>query len=140
KNASGSISLVGWVQATRSTAPAYPLSSRSDCLNKGFPSIAYQVTVDHTRRTLAVTAGFARATNDKTIVHYDPSVDRMKTYEAYTQMDYTLVDSEQREFTEKGGYLNVNGGCRQWRCLMCPLKSVLQVAELKWSKRLEGVR
>ncbi|CAM9683540.1 unnamed protein product [Discosporangium mesarthrocarpum] len=30
--------------------------------------------------------------------------------------------------------------CLQWRCLMCPLKPALTVAELKWSKRLESVR
>ncbi|CAN0357815.1 unnamed protein product, partial [Discosporangium mesarthrocarpum] len=40
----------------------------------------------------------------------------------------------------KGAYLIVDGGYHQWRCLMCPLKSVLTVAELKWSKRLEIVR
>ncbi|CAM9694223.1 unnamed protein product [Discosporangium mesarthrocarpum] len=32
-NASGSVGLVGWVQATWSAAPAYPLSSRGDCLD-----------------------------------------------------------------------------------------------------------
>ncbi|CAN0357187.1 unnamed protein product, partial [Discosporangium mesarthrocarpum] len=38
---------------------------------EGFPSIAYQVTMDHTACALALTAGFAGATNDKTIVRYD---------------------------------------------------------------------
>ncbi|CAN0369467.1 unnamed protein product, partial [Discosporangium mesarthrocarpum] len=37
---------------------------------EGFPSIAYQVTVYHTGCALAVTAGFAGATSDKTIVRY----------------------------------------------------------------------
>ncbi|CAM9418251.1 unnamed protein product, partial [Discosporangium mesarthrocarpum] len=107
---------------------------------EGFPSIADQVTVDHTRRALAVTAGFAGATNDKTIVRYEPSVDRVKTHEAYTQMEHTLVDSEGIEFTEKGTYLIVGFIYHQWRCLMCPLKSARTVTELKWSKRLESVR
>ncbi|CAN0398040.1 unnamed protein product, partial [Discosporangium mesarthrocarpum] len=78
-----------------------------------FPSIAYQVTVDHTGRALASTAGFAGATNDKTIVRYDPWVDRVKTHEAYTQMEYMLVGSERREFTEKGAYLMVDGSYHQ---------------------------
>ncbi|CAN0513567.1 unnamed protein product, partial [Discosporangium mesarthrocarpum] len=77
---------------------------------EGFPSIAYQVTVDHTGRALAVTAGFAVATNDKTIIRYDPSVDRAKTHEAYTQTEYTLVDSEGREVSEKGAYLIIDRG------------------------------
>ncbi|CAN0351921.1 unnamed protein product, partial [Discosporangium mesarthrocarpum] len=81
--------------------------------NEGFPSIAYQVAVDHTGCALAMTAGFAGATDDKTIVCYDPSVDRVKTHEAYTQMEYTLADSERRELTEKGGYRVVDGGYHQ---------------------------
>ncbi|CAM9492525.1 unnamed protein product [Discosporangium mesarthrocarpum] len=114
---------------------------------EGFPSIAYQVTVDHTGRALTMTAGYAGATNDKTIVRYDPSVDRVKTHEAYTPKEYTLVNSEGREFTEKG--LIVDGGYHQiyigmkymlWRCLMCPLKSALTLSKLKWSKCLESVR
>ena len=36
----------------------------------GFPTIAYQVTVDHSGRVLAVTRGFAGAHNDKTIICY----------------------------------------------------------------------
>ncbi|CAM9609651.1 unnamed protein product, partial [Discosporangium mesarthrocarpum] len=102
---------------------------------EGFPSIAYSATVDHTRRALALTAGFAGATNEKTIVRYDPSVDRVKIHEEYTQMEDTL-----RESTKKGAYLIVDGGYHQWRCLMCPLKSALAVAELTWSKRLESVK
>ncbi|CAM9570004.1 unnamed protein product, partial [Discosporangium mesarthrocarpum] len=105
-----------------------------------FPSTGYQVTVDHTGRASAVTAGTAGATNDKTIVRYDPSFDRVKTHKAYTQMEYTLVGSERREFTEKGSYLIVDSGYHQWRCLVFPLKSALTVAELKWSKHLESVR
>ncbi|CAM9797236.1 unnamed protein product [Discosporangium mesarthrocarpum] len=56
---------------------------------EGFRSITYQVTMDHTGLALAVTAGFAGATNDKTIVRYDPSVDRMKTHEAYSTLWWT---------------------------------------------------
>ncbi|CAN0001666.1 unnamed protein product [Discosporangium mesarthrocarpum] len=42
---------------------------------EGFPSIAYQVTVDHTGHALVVIAGFAGATNDEAIVRYDLLVD-----------------------------------------------------------------
>ncbi|CAN0438652.1 unnamed protein product [Discosporangium mesarthrocarpum] len=69
-----------------------------------------------------------------------PSFDRVKTHEAYTQKKNTLVDSEGREFTEKGAYLIVDSGNHQWRCLMYPLKSALTVAGFKWSKHLESVR
>ncbi|CAM9373054.1 unnamed protein product, partial [Discosporangium mesarthrocarpum] len=108
--------------------------------NEGFPSIAYQVTVDHTGRALAVTAGFVGANNDRTIRN-DPSVDRGKTHEAHTQMEYTLVDLEGREFTEKRAYLIVDGGYHQkCPCSLRPSSVAISRTCLKWSKRLESVR
>ncbi|CAN0441567.1 unnamed protein product [Discosporangium mesarthrocarpum] len=44
---------------------------------EGYPSIAYQVTVDYSGRALAVTEGFARAKNDKVIIHFDRFCDRV---------------------------------------------------------------
>lgn len=38
---------------------------------QGFPNIAYEVTVDHSGRALAVTEGFTGATNDTTAIRYD---------------------------------------------------------------------
>ncbi|CAM9155764.1 unnamed protein product [Discosporangium mesarthrocarpum] len=126
------VTYIRWDKAPSSRTVYYTGKER-------FPSIVHQVTVDHTECALVVTTGFAGATIDKTIARYDPSVDRVKTHEAYTQMEYTLMDSEGREFTEKGAYLIVDDGYHQWRCLMCPLKSALTVADLKWSKSLESV-
>ncbi|CAN0312837.1 unnamed protein product [Ectocarpus sp. 4 AP-2014] len=42
--------------------------ARSYTGKEGFPTIAYQVTVDHAGRAMAVTEGFTGSTNDKTIV------------------------------------------------------------------------
>jgi len=41
---------------------------RSYTGKEGYPTIAYQATVDHTDRVLGVTRGFVDAQNDKTII------------------------------------------------------------------------
>ncbi|CAB1100705.1 unnamed protein product [Ectocarpus sp. CCAP 1310/34] len=46
---------------------------------EGFPTIAYEVTVDHAGRTLAVANGFTGATNDKTTIRYDSGVNNIRT-------------------------------------------------------------
>ena len=50
---------------------------RSFTGKEGFPTIAFQVTVDHAGRALAVTSGFTGATNDKTIIRYDAAVNKI---------------------------------------------------------------
>ncbi|CAM9655721.1 unnamed protein product, partial [Discosporangium mesarthrocarpum] len=65
---------------------------------EGYPSIAYQITVDHSGRALAVTEGFAGAKNDKTI-RFDRFCDRVKYDESYFSIEYTFVDSQGTEIT-----------------------------------------
>jgi Plant transposon protein len=81
---------------------------------EGFPTIAYEVTVDHTMRVLAVTAGFHGSVNDKTIVRYDGFIQRVKTDDFYTQAEYrvrTGPGSSADNFKRlKGAYLIVDGG------------------------------
>ncbi|CAM9986672.1 unnamed protein product [Discosporangium mesarthrocarpum] len=55
-------------------------------------------------------------------------------------MEYTLVDSQGRDFTEKSAYLIVGGGYHKWRYLMCSFKASSTQAQLKWSNWLESVR
>ncbi|CAM9166866.1 unnamed protein product, partial [Discosporangium mesarthrocarpum] len=59
---------------------------------EGYPSMAYQVTADHSGCALAVTEVFAGAKNDKTITRFDRSCDRVKYDERHTSAEYTLVD------------------------------------------------
>ncbi|CAM9833229.1 unnamed protein product [Pylaiella littoralis] len=47
---------------------------RSFTGKEGFPTLAFEVTVDHAGRAIGVTQGFTGATNDKTIVSYDAAV------------------------------------------------------------------
>lgn len=77
---------------------------------EGKPTIAYQVTVDHSGRVLAVTPGFTGATNDKTIIRFDKAVTRIRTDPIYTEQTYKLYAKDGEEFEEKGCYLLVDNG------------------------------
>lgn len=94
---------------------------------EGKPTIAYQVTVDHTGRVLAATPGFAGATNDKTIIRFDKAVTRIRTGPTYTQRTYKLYTKDGEQFEEKGCYLLVDNGYhkvntrRVQRCVCCAL-------------------
>ncbi|CAM9701468.1 unnamed protein product [Discosporangium mesarthrocarpum] len=64
---------------------------------EGYPSIAYQVTVDHSGRALAVAGGFATVKSYHLGLGLDRSCDRDKYDERCTSMEHTLADSQGRE-------------------------------------------
>ena len=61
---------------------------------EGFPTIAYEATVDHTGRLLAVTKGYAGSMNDKTIVRYDAAIKSIQSCPTYTEKEYSLFDAD----------------------------------------------
>ena len=83
---------------------------RSFTGKEGFPTIAFQVTVDHTGRALAVTKGFTGATNDKTIIRYDAAVAKIGTDPQYKDREYKLRKADGTFRTRRGCYLIVDNG------------------------------
>ncbi|CAM9292724.1 unnamed protein product, partial [Discosporangium mesarthrocarpum] len=82
----------------------------------GFPSIAYDVTVDHTRRVLGEDAGFQGAMNNKTMIRLDKSITKIRSKDKYAQLEYTLVDAEGTEYVQRGASVIVDGGYHKaWR-------------------------
>ena len=55
---------------------------------EGYPTIAYEVTVDHTSKIIAVTKGFPGAKNDKTIVRFDGFVSAIHDGDLYANVRY----------------------------------------------------
>lgn len=41
---------------------------------EGYPTLSYEITVDHTKRIIAATEAHSRVRNDKTIVKFDSFV------------------------------------------------------------------
>lgn len=83
---------------------------RSYTGKEGFPTIAYQVTVDHSGRALAVTEGFTGATNDKTIIRYDEAVRMIRESPEYRDRVFKLRMADGSWITRKGCYLLVDNG------------------------------
>lgn len=88
---------------------------------EGFPTVAYQVCVDHSLLVMSCTQGFAGACNDKTIVRYDMFVDLIKEDKRYTDMTYQLR-SANGFIRMKGVYIIVDGGYHKVRDvhISCP--------------------
>ena len=118
-----------------------PVGDRSLHKGKeGYPSISYEVTVDHTSKIIAATKGFPGAKNDKTIVRFDGFVSAIHDGDLYSNVSYKMCEDTGEEYIEKGCYLLVDGGYHKWRCLQCPLKHSAIPKESLWSEWAESVR
>lgn len=84
--------------------------ARSFIGKEGYATLAYQATVDHTGRAIAVTHGFPGAHNDKTIVRFDLAVDEVRHSEPYKSKEFALRNGDGSETMHTGAYLIVDGG------------------------------
>jgi hypothetical protein len=72
-----------------------PAGSRSTHKGKeGFPTLAYEATVDHTKKTIAATEGHPGARNDKTIVKFDGFVTKLHDGELYADVPFDIMDNQ----------------------------------------------
>jgi hypothetical protein len=105
------------------------------------PTIAYEVTVDHTGRCLHVTQGHPGTRSDKTIVKTDEFLQAMKSHAVlWDDVTFELYKSDGTITVVKGAYLISDNGYAKWRMLQAPIKSSSSMEELRWSTRLESVR
>jgi hypothetical protein len=107
---------------------------------EGYPTLSYEVTVDHTSKIMAVTHGFPGATNDLTVVRFDGFVTDIHDGLKYADVTFPMVTISGEEYMEKGAWLLVDGGYHKWRCLQCPLKHSAVPRETLWSEWAETVR
>ncbi len=56
---------------------------------EGYPTVAYNVTVDHAKRVMAVHEAFPRARNDKTIARTEPSIKAFKFHPMYLEHTFS---------------------------------------------------
>jgi Plant transposon protein len=72
-----------------------PAGSRSTHKGKeGFPTLACEATVDHTKKTIAATEGHPGARNDKTIVKFDGFVTKLHDGELYADVPFDIMDNQ----------------------------------------------
>jgi Plant transposon protein len=118
-----------------------PAGSRSTHKGKeGFPTLSYEVTVDHTKKIIAATEGHPGARNDKTIVEFDGFLTKLHNGELYADVPFDIINNQGNIKREKGLYLIVDGGYHKWKCLQGPFKHTSTSAEALWSRWVESVR
>ena len=76
---------------------------------EGFPTLAFQVVVDHNKRVTHVSQHFLGSISDKSICDNDLFSLAFR-HGSYKNIEYELYDCTGRKYKCKGGYLIVDGG------------------------------
>jgi hypothetical protein len=120
-----------------------PVGLKNYCNGKeGYPTLAWQCTVDHHKRFLHVTNCFYGNTNDKTICKYDSFISKLryKNDPVFRNCKFVLYDENGNQYEETDPFLISDNGFMKWSCLICPFKIYSLASEVFWSKHLESVR
>ena len=85
-----------------------------------YPTVAYNVTVNHRRWIMSVSRGFFGSYNDKTIVKYDPFINDIRNRRKYHDYKFDLKNRDGTVTPISGAWILCDGGYHRWRCLQCP--------------------
>ncbi|CAM9826734.1 unnamed protein product [Sphacelaria rigidula] len=132
---------VGSADVTHVKWDACPYSEqRTHTGKEGYPTLAYQATVDHSGRVLAVMPGCPGSFNDKTIIRFDAAVTKIRNDGVYKNRVFYLRAGDGNMVRCTGNYLLVDNGYHKWRVLMPPTKCPSSEADVLLSRWLEKVR
>ena len=117
-----------------------PRQFTNHCVGKeGFPTLAFQVVVDHSRRIHHVSRYFFGACNDQQITNND-TYPREFMQGRYRKVTYELKTSTGRTVKVSGGYLIVDGGYQKYVVFINPMHSRMSRDAVLWSEWMESVR
>jgi hypothetical protein len=118
-----------------------PVSLSNLCTGKeGYPTLAFQATVNHKMRFMSCTESFYGSNNDKTICKFDQLTMDIKNKVLFQDKEFTLYTESGEEVRHRGGYLICDGGFMMWRCLMTGYKYYSKFEEAIWSAQMESTR
>ncbi|CAN0416889.1 unnamed protein product, partial [Ascophyllum nodosum] len=124
---------IGSTDVTHVKWDCFPFSlQRSYTGEEGYPTIAYQATVDHTGNVLSVTRGFPGAQNDKTIIRYDAAVQRVR--------EDTRYKNKTRQYSTSRYSPTTLLLAPEWVPFARLLNGGEKKLEMQFSKHLESVR
>lgn len=117
-----------------------PVEYTNHCIGKeGYPTLAFQVVVDHTKRIHHVSRYFFGACNDKQITNNDSyPIEIMQG--KYKNVEFNLRNSKGEIVRVKGGYLLVDGGYQKFSCFIDPMHTRFTKDTVLWSEWVESVR
>jgi hypothetical protein len=106
---------------------------------EGYPTIAYQVIVDHLGRAMACTAGFYGSCNDKTIVKFDGQIRKLRLG-SHSHVKYVMFNSEGQPVDWNNVWIMVDGGYLKWEVTISADGTNCDPVYVAWRKKLESVR
>ena len=113
---------------------------RFACIGKeGFPTLVFQVIVDHYRRVLHVSQHFYGATPDKVICKND-LFSLGAIHGSMQHIEYDLFNASGETYKCRGGYLITDAGYIDHIVFIDPDKHRLHRDQVIWSEWLESVR
>ena len=119
-----------------------PTGIRSDCEgNEGYPTLAFEVVVSHTRKILACSDAFYGTWNDRTISKIDPAIKALREDDYYLTRKWTRYNHLGEAVEETGYFFICDGGYHRWECLIPPYKHQIQGTDAeRWSSNMETIR
>jgi len=131
---------MGSMDATHVKWSKCPKSIRHLCMGKeGFPTLAFNVIVDHTKKVLHVSTAFMGATNDKTMCRQDQVIiDLIRG--VMNDVEYVLYDHNGEPRLHNGAYVICDGGYLKFPVMMNPVTHSMEKDALVWSEWVESIR
>jgi hypothetical protein len=114
---------IGSINAVHFAWNMCPAGLLSNCKGKeGYPTLAFQAIVSHTRKVLGVSGPYYGTWKDKTISRHDENVAMFKEA-PYNTLEWKYDNENGDECFDKGAYLIGDGGYQSWPVFICPLKT-----------------
>ena len=118
-----------------------PVSIFSLCKGKeGYPTLAYEVVCDHSRKIYSCTNHFWGTINDKTIIKFDEYILAVKEKRVWADVTFKIIDESGEEKIVKGVWFLTDNGYHNWDCLMSPYSICSDMGKIYWSEWIESVR
>jgi len=131
---------VGSVDCTHVPWNKCPIELKNLCKGKEkFPSLSFEVVVDHTRRIHSCTDGFIGTASDAVIVVNDPYC-RAIASGLYEEVEFSLYNEDGTWTTFTGAYLICDNGYSDKWIFQKPLNNGVDMRSVYWSETLESVR
>ena len=115
-----------------------PSGSRWEYTGKeGYPTLAFNVCVTHTREIIHVSGPVPGKTNDLTQARYDAFLTKLRLNQVAPDIKFELYTEEGSRKEHTGVWAMCDNGYHNWRCLMPPVK---HTQSCNWSRMLESMR
>jgi hypothetical protein len=112
----------------------------TQCTGKeGYPTLSFQVVVDHSRMIRHCSSFYYGATNDISISNTDPFCLHLRRGK-FRDVEYELIDKNGTIRSYKGGWLVVDGGYLKLSVFIDPQHRRFHPNEIMFSEWLESVR